>query len=266
MLTTLLMEVVLTIGLQATGATPVAGNEPLPADVRTALGTIAKNRNDECKRQGGAPRADVKRLMFKVDLNQDGLPDYLIDENGFTCQSPTYKPCEFFCTLHVLLSYPEGYVPAGNPPTTLKWHIVERDGAPAIASAHKNHCDEAGNECDYYDWSWEQNVLLPTTLGDLMGDYSLACKDPRAARFEIRRDGLTRQDRNGRRTYRNVQTFLSSFGKSEPPPGYLLLMHDEQFNVGFHMFKDRNGPYAAPDWDEESSIPEAQKWRRCGST
>lgn len=86
-----------------------AGSGALPGSVRAWMDSVAQG----CKRDGGhpLPTADYVRT---ADLNGDGKPDYLVDDNRFQCNGATVQTCgSGGCSVEIFMSGPKGYTPAG---------------------------------------------------------------------------------------------------------------------------------------------------------
>ena len=110
----------------------VAAAQPVPRIVEKTLNEMAK----EC---GADPAASGKALT-SIDLNGDGIPDWVLDAGELTCEMPSFWCGTGGCTLNIFVSNGEDHVLVWEE-NAHAWKAVKIAGKPGI------HFDLHGSAC-----------------------------------------------------------------------------------------------------------------------
>jgi hypothetical protein len=139
-----------------------AAAQSAPPKLPPQLSKDADQLMQDCTKDGGKAKLD-DGYATAVDLNGDGVDDYVVDLAGYSCQRPGFGPAYEYCgsagcPVSVWLSQPGGsYAQAKDFGGSMQgWEIRQHDGKPAIwYGLHGAFCDDgkhrAGSDtCEKY--------------------------------------------------------------------------------------------------------------------
>jgi hypothetical protein len=216
-----------------------------PPKLPPELRKDADQLTQDCTKDGGKAKLDDS-YATAVDLNGDGVDDFIIDLAGYSCQRPGFGPSNEFCgsagcPVSVWLSQPGGsYAQARDFDGYMQgWEIRQHNGRPAIwYGLHGAFCDDgkhrAGSDtCEKY-WIAPQvkSANGARTTADARTGAKAGASAKTASGWELRPvagragmaavrgpgvvDGITLFCDRGR-------AFLTMKVKAAPPPGPVTL-------------------------------------------
>lgn len=140
---------------------PAAGTGPRPEIVvRSQAETMAA-----CRDSGGRPVAGAA-FETQVDLNADGVPDYVQDATHMDCQGAVSALCgSAGCPLGVFVSSPGGHRAAFSGHAQA-WEIERTSTPPVLVlHLHGSACGRAGSETCTKRYAWNGRELAELRPG-----------------------------------------------------------------------------------------------------
>ena len=115
--------------------------QPVPAIVQTSVDGLTR----ECRNAGGGPRAGAQPLT-SVDLNGDGILDWVLDAGDLDCDNGTFFCGTGGCLTLIFVSHGAGHTLVWED-NIHGWRATAIRGRPGIHfDLHGSACDRSGAE------------------------------------------------------------------------------------------------------------------------
>lgn len=132
----------------AAATPPDAPMAPPPAVARAAAELMAT-----CREAGGRP-SQRSGLLTSLDLNGDGVADYILDATAINCEGAASVLCgSAGCPLQVFLSGPRGFTEAFGS-NAQAWEVEQGNPPVLKLNLHGSFCGRVGAETCIKRYAW----------------------------------------------------------------------------------------------------------------